>query len=243
VWLSNGRVYECDLIISSIGVTPNVAYLQNPVRFLDPSGDGGVVVHADDLQVVPGVHAAGDCACVTSGSKHWMQRRLWSQARSQGRLAAMQMTDTADIHYYGGGGGGAGTSFELFAHHTNFFGKDIVLLGQFNRVDVEESGRHGEVVEEVVEEVVDKVVDKVVKSGDSCRENERSKKDDIEVLVRRSNNEFVKVVLENGRVIGATLLGQDMEDAETFENLIMNEIDVSGIDLLNPQVDLADYFD
>ena len=64
-----------------------------------------------------------------------------------------------------------------------------------------------------------------------------------QVLVRRSEDEFVKIILENNRVVGAVLIGKDMEDAETFENLILNEIDVRGIDLLNNQLDLADYFD
>jgi pyridine nucleotide-disulfide oxidoreductase domain-containing protein 1 len=54
----------------------------------------------------------------------------------------------------------------------------------------------------------------------------------------------VKIILENDRVVGAVLMGKDeMENAETFENLILNRTDVKGIDLLNSQVDLADFFD
>lgn len=56
--------------------------------------------------------------------------------------------------------------------------------------------------------------------------------------------EFIKIVLQNGRVVGAILIGEtDLE--ETFENLILNQIDVSalGEDLLNPDVDIEDYFD
>ena len=50
--------------------------------------------------------------------------------------------------------------------------------------------------------------------------------------------------MQNGRVIGATLIGEtDLE--ETLENLILNQIDVSslGEDLLNPNIDIEDYFD
>lgn len=50
--------------------------------------------------------------------------------------------------------------------------------------------------------------------------------------------------MQNGRVIGATLIGEtDLE--ETLENLILNQIDVSslGEDLLNPDIDIEDYFD
>jgi hypothetical protein len=54
--------------------------------------------------------------------------------------------------------------------------------------------------------------------------------------------EYVKVILKHGRVIGAMLIGEtDLE--ETFENLILSQLDVSQIDLLNPALDLEDYFD
>ena len=56
--------------------------------------------------------------------------------------------------------------------------------------------------------------------------------------------EYVKVVLQNGRVQGVLLIGEtDLE--ETFENLILNQIDVSahGEDLINPDIDIEDYFD
>ena len=41
------------------------------------------------------------------------------------------------------------------------------------------------------------------------------------------------------------LVGEGTEMAETFENLILNQIDVSpyGVDLLNPEIDIDDYFD
>ena len=53
-----------------------------------------------------------------------------------------------------------------------------------------------------------------------------------------------QVVLHNGRVRGALLIGEtDLE--ETFENLILNRLNVGamGLDLLDPCVDIEDYFD
>ncbi len=50
--------------------------------------------------------------------------------------------------------------------------------------------------------------------------------------------------LKKGRVCGALLIGEtDLE--ETFENLILNQIDVSslGENLINPDIDIEDYFD
>ena len=70
-------------------------------------------------------------------------------------------------------------------------------------------------------------------------------KQEIELLVRTTpNDEYIKVILKNGRMQGAVLIGEtDLE--ETFENLIMNETDLSflGEGLLDPNVDITDYFD
>ncbi|XP_077400726.1 pyridine nucleotide-disulfide oxidoreductase domain-containing protein 1 [Vanacampus margaritifer] len=68
---------------------------------------------------------------------------------------------------------------------------------------------------------------------------------DYELLLRYANGqEYVKVVLQGGRMVGAVLIGEtDLE--ETFENLILNQMDLTpyGEDLLNPNVDIEDYFD
>ncbi|XP_076860845.1 pyridine nucleotide-disulfide oxidoreductase domain-containing protein 1 isoform X2 [Brachyhypopomus gauderio] len=68
---------------------------------------------------------------------------------------------------------------------------------------------------------------------------------DYELLVRCTKGvEYVKVVLRGGRMMGAILIGEtDLE--ETFENLILNKMDLSpyGQELLNPNIDIEDYFD
>lgn len=68
---------------------------------------------------------------------------------------------------------------------------------------------------------------------------------DHELLVRiTKGQEYVKVVLSGGRMVGALLIGEtDLE--ETFENLILNQMDLTpyGENLLNPDVDIEDYFD
>lgn len=69
--------------------------------------------------------------------------------------------------------------------------------------------------------------------------------DDYQLLLRCTKGvEYVKVVLQNGRMVGAVLIGEtDLE--ETFENLILNETDLSefGESLLDPRVDIDDFFD
>lgn len=68
---------------------------------------------------------------------------------------------------------------------------------------------------------------------------------DQELLVRcTKGQEYVKVVLSGGRMVGAVLIGEtDLE--ETFENLILNQMDLTpyGEELLNPNIDIEDYFD
>ena len=69
---------------------------------------------------------------------------------------------------------------------------------------------------------------------------------DYEVLLRvTKGREYVKAVMsKEGRMQGAVLIGEtDLE--ETFENLILNQMDLSqfGEDLLDPNVDIEDFFD
>jgi len=69
---------------------------------------------------------------------------------------------------------------------------------------------------------------------------------DYEVLLRvTKGREYVKTVMSrDGRMQGALLIGEtDLE--ETFENLILNQMDLSsyGADLLDPNIDIEDYFD
>ncbi|XP_047116793.1 pyridine nucleotide-disulfide oxidoreductase domain-containing protein 1 [Schistocerca piceifrons] len=68
---------------------------------------------------------------------------------------------------------------------------------------------------------------------------------DYELLVRvTKGNEYIKLVIKDGKVHGAVLIGEtDLE--EMCENLILNQLDVSvyGEDLLNPDIDIEDYFD
>ena len=54
----------------------------------------------------------------------------------------------------------------------------------------------------------------------------------------------MKVVLQDSRMQGAVLIG-DTNLEETFENLILNQTDLTLLKehLLEPNVDIEDYFD
>lgn len=68
---------------------------------------------------------------------------------------------------------------------------------------------------------------------------------DYELLLRVTPQaEYIKLVMKNGRMQGAVLIGEtDLE--EMCENLILNQLDLTpfGEDLLNPNIDIEDYFD
>ncbi|XP_055681260.1 pyridine nucleotide-disulfide oxidoreductase domain-containing protein 1 [Lutzomyia longipalpis] len=66
-----------------------------------------------------------------------------------------------------------------------------------------------------------------------------------EALVRITpNSEYIKLILVNGKLQGAILIGETGLE-ETFENLLLNQLDLTpfGNDLLDPNIDIEDYFD
>lgn len=66
-----------------------------------------------------------------------------------------------------------------------------------------------------------------------------------EALLRVTQDmEYIKYVLVDGRLQGAILIG-DTGLEETTENLILNQIDLTpyGDDILDPDIDIEDYFD
>jgi hypothetical protein len=67
----------------------------------------------------------------------------------------------------------------------------------------------------------------------------------VEIWVRVTpGREYIKLTILRGKLVGALLIG-DTELEEVFENLILNALDISGIGigLLDPDIDIADYFD
>lgn len=69
--------------------------------------------------------------------------------------------------------------------------------------------------------------------------------DQYEMLVRViPGQEYVKFVLKEGKLQGAILVGETGLE-ETCENLVLNQLDLTpfGEDILNPDIDIEDYFD
>ena len=77
------------------------------------------------------------------------------------------------------------------------------------------------------------------------RYNGQGLDDKYEVLLRMTPNmEYIKFILVDGKLQGAMLIGETGLE-ETSENLILNQLDLTpfGDDLLDPNIDIEDYFD
>jgi len=200
--LTNGKVYECDFVISATGVTPNSNLDMRGGTTVDIASDGGIKVDWKMETSLSDIFAAGDVCTVDWTSEHWFQMRLWTQARQMGVYAAkcMHFKHINEILLQD-------FCFALFTHVTSFFGFKVILLGLYNAQGLD--------------------------------------KKDCELLVRVTNGqEYIKLVLQNGRVVGAMLIG-DTNLEEMCEHLILNQIDVTSLmdDLLDPNIDIEDYFD
>lgn len=200
VKLSNGRVIECDFVISATGVEPavNFSWDKEP----EIGQDGGLAVNEFQETSIKNIYAAGDVATARwQHAPHWFQLRLWTQARQMAGMAAKAMHSNIikeevlqDF------------CFELFTHCTILFGYQVILLGKYNAQGL---GK------------------------------------DYEILLRMTpNKEYIKLVLQKGKLQGAILIGEtDLE--EMCENLILDQLDLTSLEdhILDPNIDIDDYFD
>jgi NADPH-dependent 2,4-dienoyl-CoA reductase/sulfur reductase-like enzyme/predicted acylesterase/phospholipase RssA len=98
----SGRRIQCDLVVISVGVTPNTEFLEGSGILLE----NGLVVVDDQLRAsLPNIYAAGD---VTSFYDPVFARRRhiehWDNSMKQGRLAAKNMAERRlrydDVSYF-----------------------------------------------------------------------------------------------------------------------------------------------
>uniref|UniRef100_A0A915BDT3 Pyridine nucleotide-disulfide oxidoreductase domain-containing protein 1 n=1 Tax=Parascaris univalens TaxID=6257 RepID=A0A915BDT3_PARUN len=196
--LNNGQIIGTDVLINATGVEPNSLLWKEQCDELALAPDQGILVDDHMMTSIPDVYACGDvCTAGWEWAKHWMQMRLWTQARQMGAYCgrAMALPEiTLDF------------CFELFTHVTTFFGFKVIFLGRFNGENVEKPWH---------------------------------------ALIRiTKDQEYVKLIIHDGRIQGAVLIGEtELEDV--IENLILNQIDITDQEdgLLDPNIDIGDYFD
>ena len=206
VFLTNGNIIGCDMIVSATGVRPNVTPFSADPR-LGISIEGGILVDEEMRTSILNVYAAGDsCTANWTGpaieDRFWFQMRLWTQALQMGNYAgkciASHLMAEVILQDF---------CFELFTHSTKFFGHKVILLGNF----------HGSGLDRV----------------------------DVEYLLRcGKGDEYIKIVLFRDKMVGAVLIGETGLE-EMCENLILNQLDLRDLkdQILNPDIDMEDYFD
>ena len=271
VRLTNGQVWGCDFVVSATGVVPLVSFLG---REFERGGDGGLLVN-EYMQTTASedVYAAGDCCSMTwPESEVWFQMRLWTQARAMARYAARCMAGLVDELGAGFAFELFAHMTRFFGFKVALLGcfnaqllKDEEQRRLVQEIQVVRSSTTGGREEGLKEDgrgkgggnepMMDVLAPSMERGGKGGKEEEEEEgaetkvsrpQDKVEILTRLTPGvEYIKVLVVGGKVKGAMLVGESTELAETFENLILNELDVSafGVGLLDPDVDIDDYFD
>ncbi|XP_071450499.1 pyridine nucleotide-disulfide oxidoreductase domain-containing protein 1 [Hetaerina americana] len=262
VLLTNGRCIGCDLVVAGTGVIPN----STPFLGIHggprscPSDGNGIMVDLRMRTSTDRVFAAGDVvtAAWPNRSKHWLQMRLWSQARVMGfhvgkcialslqrekQAVAMGMV-TAEDAVIGGGEvapvpGEESTQSSGTGHVPTL---NVHWKEDDYNVALEDDESMYDFCFELFSHVTKFFGCRTILLGQF---NGQGLGGEYEVVVRVGGGEYIKVIVgRDGCMAGAVLVGEtDLE--ETFENLILSGLNVSsyGEDLLHPGVDIEDYFD
>lgn len=236
------------------------------------SEEGWIKVDKRFRTSIKDVYAAGDCCSIyteadhrqsstppsssSTPSSHWFQMKLWSQAKMMGVSAAHSIVDdikstrtkstpTNDEDSYGWSpycehialSSHFNFNSLLFTHITHFFGFRVILLGRYNAQGLYSGSTALRTLGEKLES----------SGGSELERTQESLKvnDDFEFWYRVTHlKEYIKLVVCQGKLVGALLIG-DTEMEETCENLILNATDIGslGISLLDPDLDVEDFFD
>jgi len=223
VELTNGKVVGCDFVVSATGVQPNgdsisIVNEGETDQSFHISHDGGIVVNEQMETNVEGIYAAGD-VCHAG----WVANRdgqLDSTPSSKHWFQMRLWTQARQMGLH------AGQCMQVAWESQGEEKRDLDFSFEMFAHSTKFFGF------------------KVVLLG--LFNAQGMDQADYEVLLRvTKGKEYVKAVMsKDGRMQGALLVGEtDLE--ETFENLILNQMDLSafGVDLLDPNIDIEDYFD
>jgi pyridine nucleotide-disulfide oxidoreductase domain-containing protein 1 len=223
--LSNGGAVLCDVVICATGVAPNVEWLSSSFGenvILDTACDaassndasGGILVRAGNMQSTSRPDVFGAGDCVT------VLRGSDMKAADGNNWFQMRLWTQA-----------------VATGRAAAAGMAAYLLGDGSAPDV---GLEFELFTHVTRFFGQKV-------ALLGRYNAQGLDSGYEVLEGgggEGDDQFVRVVVEKGKVRGALLIG-DTDLSETYENLILDQLDVGhlGAELVDPSIDLDDYFD
>jgi len=162
----------------------------------------------------------------------------------------------------------------MFGHSTYFLRKRVVLLGLYNAQKLtssplnqfvvtergllkeggknfervaKEGGRDGEDVELVKGKEEDTSAENESKFKGAFANEEKvvGTEGEIKILTRVTRDEYTKVVVKGGRIVGAMMVGESATMADTFEQVMLSRINIDALDfdLLDDAVNIEDYFD
>jgi len=92
----NGETIACDMVVFTVGVSPQTDWLKDSGVELDKSG--GIVVDDHLRTNLQDIYAAGDCTSVIWFNGVRRPEQLWYTSRDQGRIAGLNMTGEENIY-------------------------------------------------------------------------------------------------------------------------------------------------
>lgn len=221
--LSNGTTITCDVVVCATGVIPNVEWLGSLSRVPLDNGSGSSVGSVDS-----------DCrggVLVHAGSM-----------RSVGRRDVFAAGDCTTVVRGSEMGADSGNNWFQMRLWTQAAAAARAAAAGMAAVLTDGLDGCAGIEFDLFAHATRFFGQRVIMLG---RYNAQGLEKGYRVIEGGGDNRFVRVVVDNGRVRGALLIG-DTELAETFENLILDRLDVSHIaeaELVDPTVDLEDYFD
>ena len=219
--LNDGKKIGCDLVIVGTGVLPNIEWLAaSNVQISQtlPESSGDVYNAAGGVKVNRESMETSIHGVFAAGDCTYVESGEEETNWIQMRLWSQAIT-SGKIAAHGMlmrmnmGEIYYGLDLEIFSHATQFFGKKVILLGRFNAQGLGNG----------------------YKMYERC-DNESDNSQEVK--------QYIRVVVHENKVRGCVLIG-DTDCAEVFENLILGQFDVGWIGerLVDPDIDLADYFD
>lgn len=124
----NKKEIDCDLVVTGVGVEAN--HIPTIGSDLETnSSDGGILIDEQMRTSISDIYAAGDVVSCERWThrEHWLQMRLWTQARQMGYYAGKCM-----VNHLRGQDPTIYFQFDCFAHSTSFFGYKLILIGRYN---------------------------------------------------------------------------------------------------------------
>lgn len=229
VQLTNDKVVGCDLLINAIGVRPNSLAVEPTVESavgLQLASDGGILVDQFMRTSLPDVYAAGD-VCTPFTNHVQVDRWLNTIVEQHFEHNRIHTDHWHQIRLWTQARQmGVFVANSIALHERNEPTANLTLYSCFD----------------LFTHMTCFFGFKVILIG---LFNGQHLADRYEMLVRvEEHQQYVKVIVRDGRLKGAILIG-DTDLEETFENLIVNQLDISDIQesLLESTVDLEDYFD